>query len=310
MKKELSPAFSPETLFSKSKVYINRALRSKNLDINDEFLLWSSLALELLAKSSLSSIHPALIADPTHSQSLFSACGHPISSEVRTITAKTLFDRLTHVSKLFDKRIQEFCNHFAQKRNIEIHSGESPFGGSDLEQLESKFWHAASIILSIQNKDLNDWITESESQSTKQKLINAKRAIELSVKEKIEHAKENFSNRTKGKELNKQIEKIDHYETSKKLRFYYDGEKRHGCPACATEGVLAGTQYDDELHNDIDDEYLTEYILKWYNSEEFYCPMCDLHLIGTQEIEATQLPSEFSLIEERDYDFYPDYGND
>ena len=47
-------------------MYALWAFRSKKGGDVDEYQLWSSLALELLGKAALASIHPSLVADPTH----------------------------------------------------------------------------------------------------------------------------------------------------------------------------------------------------------------------------------------------------
>lgn len=154
MSNSTNPALHEEALYAKSQVYIAKGLRAKANGDLDEYQLWASLALELLAKSSLSSIHPALVADPMHYQSLFAACGYQISPDIKTITAKTLFPRLGHVSRRFDFRVQSFCEQLSLRRNSEIHSGESPFSGMKAEAWEKKYWHAVEVILEIQRKGL------------------------------------------------------------------------------------------------------------------------------------------------------------
>ena len=205
MSKRISPAFLPESLFAKSKVYISRGLRAKNENIMDEYQLWASLALELLAKSTLSNVHPALVADPTHYQSLFSACGHPLSPDVKTITAKTLFERLSHISKDFDKRIQKFCEQLALRRNSEIHSGESPFSGMSAKAWESKFWHAAHIILELQNKELEQWLGAEGAQAARQVLVDANKAITMMVETRVAHAAEDFEAKHKSKKKREEL---------------------------------------------------------------------------------------------------------
>ena len=312
---EISPAFSPNTLFTKSKVYMSRGLRAKHAGVMDEYQLWASLALELLAKSSLSNVHPALVADPSHYQSLFAACGHPLSPEVKTITAKTLFERLSHISKSFDKRIQKFCEQLALRRNSEIHSGESPFSGMSSEAWEAKFWHAAHMILEIQNKELEQWLGANEAQAPRQILNEAKEAIAMMVKTRIAHALEDFKltykSEKKREELinaSKQAKSWGHYD---RFSFSTDNFQLHECPGCKGMGVVGGTQYDEEISEDQDlDDPFTEYVDITYATEEFVCLVCELHLLGSQEISATELPDEFYDTEEREREFEPDYGND
>ncbi len=315
MSRRISPAFAEEALFSKSKIYMARGLRAKNEDVLDEYQLWASLALELLAKSSLSTIHPALVADPTHYQSLFSACGHPLSPDVKTITAKTLFERLSHVSKEFDKRIQKFCEQQALRRNSEIHSGESPFSGMSPDAWEAKFWHAAYTLLAIQNKELEQWLGADEAQAPRQLLKDAREAISMMVQTRIDHALEDFKSTHKSEKKREEI-----IEASKKARpwghydkfdYSVDGYELHECPACGGMGVIGGTQYDEEISNDQDpNDPFTEYVDITYATEEFACLVCELHLRGAQEIHASSLPDEFYETEEREREFEPDYGND
>ena len=130
-----------ETLYGKSQVYIHRGLRAKNSKQYDEYQLWASLALELLAKSSLSRIHPAMVADPEHHESIFAACGQPISPDIKTITAKTLFKRISKLLPKFDQRSKNFCEQLALRRNSEIHSGESPFSGMAIAAWENQYCH-------------------------------------------------------------------------------------------------------------------------------------------------------------------------
>ena len=117
--------FERDALFAKSIVFIKRALAHRDGNRQDEFQLWAALALELLGKSTLAAIHPALIADPGNVASMFAACGRPISTTAKTIPAKTVFARLRHLDKKFDDKTETFCNAIAMRRNAELHSGEA-----------------------------------------------------------------------------------------------------------------------------------------------------------------------------------------
>ena len=315
MNKEVSPAFSTDALFSKSKIYMGRGLRAKNVNDMEEYQLWASLALELLAKSTLSNLHPALVADPTHYQSLFSACGHPLSPDVKTITAKTLFERLLHISKKFDKRIQHFCEQQALRRNSEIHSGESPFSGMSPDAWEAKYWHAAHILLELQKKDLEQWLGADKSQAPKQLLSETQNAIAMMVKTKFDHALDDFrkehKNESKRKEAIELSKKEKHWGHFERFNFFVDNYQLDECPVCGGDGVLGGTQYDEEISEEQDpDDPFVEYVDITYVTDEFVCLACNLHLQGSQEIHASTLPDEFYDTEEREREFEPDYGND
>nr|VFJ93922.1 MAG: hypothetical protein BECKLFY1418A_GA0070994_103520 [Candidatus Kentron sp. LFY] len=316
MSKTVNPALHPEALYAKSQVYISKGLRAKRSGELDEYQLWASLALELLAKSSLSSsIHPALIADPQHYQSLFAACGHPLSPDIKTITAKTLFPRLTHVSKRFDTRVQKFCEQLSLRRNSELHSGESPFSGMKTEAWEKKYWHAIAVILEIQEKGLEQWLGAEDSKAPKQILENTDAAIKMAVQTRISHAREDFE--TAHKNIEKRAEYVQNnectrvYSHRKEFDINIDSFELSDCPSCGAKGVLGGMFWEEEVCDEIDqDDPFVEYVDKIYLSEEFLCKVCGLHLLGFKEIEASPLPEEFHEFDERKREFEPDYGND
>src|SRR3569832_2031077 len=81
IKRQDSPALSPDALFAKSQTYIARALAAKGRSDLGEYQFWASLALELLGKSALAQIHPCLIADPQSSISIFAAAGVAIGTD-------------------------------------------------------------------------------------------------------------------------------------------------------------------------------------------------------------------------------------
>ena len=70
-KGQVPAAITKEGLIAKSRIYIQRAFRAKLADDLDEYQLWASLALELLGKAALAGIHPSLVVDPNHYESLF-----------------------------------------------------------------------------------------------------------------------------------------------------------------------------------------------------------------------------------------------
>jgi hypothetical protein len=156
--KPVPAALTKEGLLGKSKLYIRRAFRAREAEEFDEYQLWASLAVELLGKAALAGIHPSLVADPTHFESLSAASGLHIGVDLKTITAKTLYTRLRHVTKYFDTRVQEFCDQLSLRRNAELHSGEAPFQQMRLEVWEGQYWHAAQIILDVMKSSLDEWL--------------------------------------------------------------------------------------------------------------------------------------------------------
>jgi hypothetical protein len=193
---QLAAALSADALLGKSKAYIARALAAKGRKSMGEYPLWASLALELLGKSALAAVHPCLIADPQSFVSLFAAAGMNVGTDIKTITTKTLFERLTHVTKRFDKRTQEFCENMSLKRNAELHSGEAPFEAS-LPSWEGRFWHTAQIILEACDQTIESWLGADQARAPKELLSEYVHAVEEAAKVRVETAAELFASWTK-----------------------------------------------------------------------------------------------------------------
>jgi hypothetical protein len=321
----MNPALSSDALFAKSQVYVHRAFRAQAESDFEEYQLWASLALELLGKAALARVHPALVADPQHFESLFAACGRPISPDVKTIAAKTLFARIGHLEKSFDSRRQRFCTQMSIRRNAELHSGESPFSGMSPEVWEPEFWGTIEVLLQLQEQTLDSWLGAEGAKAPSALLERAKKAREWAVNDRIRRSSDDFI--SKYKDPMKRAEVIENSKSFQwwehRGRFYLSADEAtsHPCPACGATAALLGAFWSEEII-DTDETYYwsegddlpqTDYyetVEKAFSVEEFYCPTCELHFFGTAEIEAAGLPEDFTTTEERERQFEDDYGND
>ena len=78
-----------DDLFTKAQLYIDRGYR--NLEDHSTFAHWNLLALELLARSAIASIHPVLVANPNDVKSLYYAVGRKDLCEFpRSIPARNI----------------------------------------------------------------------------------------------------------------------------------------------------------------------------------------------------------------------------
>lgn len=320
MKATTNPALERDALYAKSQVYIRRGLRAQADKDTEEYQLWASLALELLGKAALAKVHPALVADPTHYQSLFAACGRQLSPDIKTITAKTLFERLSHIEKDFDSRHQKFCEQMALRRNAELHSGESPFSGMSAEAWEREFWGAIEIVLGMQDETLESWLGAEDSKAPAKIIEQAEEALQWAVKHRITRCKEDFE-----KKLQDPKRRQETIEESIKLTwndYTWDGRDRCTCPSCRSSGFLGGTLWNEEViesdpgwqdYGPDGEEYgepPSEVVEKTFTVETFVCPVCGLRLYGKNEIAKADLPEEFSSREAREREFEEEYGND
>ncbi|UPT63436.1 MAG: hypothetical protein M0D54_02405 [Hyphomonadaceae bacterium JAD_PAG50586_4] len=306
------PALFAEALYSKSRVYIQRALARKDANDLDEYQLWASLALELLGKAALSRVHPCLIADPTHYQSMFAAAGVPTSTDIKTITAKTLFERLGHLSAPFDESVRNFCNAIAQRRNAELHSGDAPFKVMKLGAWEAAYWHACDLIVKYSGSTLEEWLGADQAKAPQTLLKHATEALKDAVEERISKAKTVFLARKKADQVSALAEAEGKEAFHYTKLFATDGDATWAvaCPACSGRAHISGFEVYEEITQDGDGEYeFWESVEKTFSPKEFRCPVCALALNGYAEMKAAKLDADHVTTEEREMVYEPDYGN-
>ena len=305
-------AITKEGLLSKSRVYIHRAFRAKLAGGLDEYQLWASLALELLGKAALAQIHPSLVVDPNHYQSLFAASGVNISTDVKTINAGTLYKRLGHLSKYFDSKVLEFCDSISLRRNAELHSGELPFHQMRLEAWEGRYWQAAQIIGALLDTSLEEWIGADNAKAPKELLQEIENATLEAARRRVAQAGEHFAARPK-KEREEQLKLSEQKVARNYPGLFHSGldhEWAVKCPACTARAFLGGLEYGEEvLDTTPGEDAWEEEVEKYYGAEEFRCPTCGLHLDNRPEIEAAGIDADHTETETRERDYEPDYGN-
>ena len=311
-------AFDDNALFAKSQLYISRGYKAFQAKDLEEYQLWAALALELLGKSTLAWVSPTLVADPQCVESLFAACGLSKSVDVKSITASTLIKRLGKLSKSFDHRAEKFCTSLTLRRNSEIHSGESPFSAMELKKWENQFWHAIEIMLRMQEKSLDDWLSPKDASEKKKLLHDVQAAREKAIAARIENCKKDFIEKFKGnpEEMKKVIEnsKSQPSVTFSGRFSNSDAVENEECPACTGFALVGGVMWHEEVvdmdYDPYSDSPPIESVEATYSIEEFWCPYCGLKFDGVEEIAAAGVSSEFSRVSDREMEFEPDYGND
>ena len=309
----LQPALDFDAIFGKAKVYVRKALARKEGGETDEYQLWASLALELLGKAMLAKIHPSLIVDPTHYESLFAASRINISTDIKTITAKTLFERLRHIVPSFDEAVKKFCTLISLRRNAELHSGETPFRTMHLDSWEAQYWHASQVILEHMGASLEDWLGASQAEASKAIIKHAAEAKRQAVTVRLERARESFGAKKKAdrESLLRDAESRSAFHYKNLFTLSGDHEWECKCPACGGKAFFAGIRVDEDVVDTYGDECgAWEQVETYYSGEQFRCPVCNLFLDGSDEIEYADLAAKHSEIDEREMEYEPDYGND
>ena len=121
-KKPVPLALANEALLAKSKLYAKRSLEAKEAGLDVEYQLWVAMALELLAKAQLASIHPSLVVETDNTNSLLEANGISTSTVIKTITAYVAYARLKHTVPHFSTPVHDECNSALRRSASFLHS--------------------------------------------------------------------------------------------------------------------------------------------------------------------------------------------
>ena len=243
---------------------------------------------------------------------MFVAAGINVTTDVKTITAKTLFERLGHLVPRFDKAVQKFCTDIAERRNAELHSADLPFRGMHLDAWEARYWHACDTILHQMGASLEQWLGAVDARAPRQLLDEAANALKSAVKLRIEAATKQFETRKKAERehLTAEAELCAPQHQMRIFKGRYDHIWTESCPACKCRAFVTGEQTGEEISEERDEHAIWEIVDREFVGEEFRCPTCDLTLMGSDEIVAAGLSYIHVDQQEREMEYEPEYGND
>jgi hypothetical protein len=311
----MQSGFEADNLWAKSKIYFDKALVARDEQDDASFHLWSAIALELLGKAALATIHPALVADPSDIKSLLAACGISTTTQLKSITAKTVFERLKTTCREFDGKRADECMAMMNRRNAELHSGQTPTLGLNQKQWVPVFWKNVSLLLATQTRTLEELLGPNEALRVEAILQDSRETGRQTVLARIERRRQEFKDRCpKGsQQLKDARRRADQRPEPISLGDFKYQEVE--CPACKLPAWLEGEEWNRETIDTIVDEdedwggYF-DVVLVTYGVERFECPECSLDLRGQEEVAIAGLPTDFEERVEEDPDYEPDFGND
>ena len=303
-------SFSPELLWTKARVFINRAMDPGDLRSFDEQALWASLSLELLAKAALSRVSPLLIAEPTtDGANLLAASGLiPGEAVFTSVRAKTLYARCARAFQPFSG---EIANKITFARNEYLHGGLVGFGAVPARVWWPQFWAQANVLVTALDKDLDDFVGASRVPIVEAYLLQNVRYIEERTESLIERARQRFEQLEAGT-LPERIAAEWRRRPNPSAGLSYTAPR--DCPACGFKDALVEGDFISHTETeyeqlDVDDFDVT--ITHEVVAERFSCPRCHLVLEGTEFVQQANIDTEvFVEGDLSDYDYEPDYGND
>ncbi|MFD1199152.1 hypothetical protein ACFQ3K_12635 [Brucella gallinifaecis] len=276
--------FDPEALYAKAVRYI------QNMDEYDsdkwEYALWSSLALEFLARAALANVSPALLAeaDKNGSNLYFSLGFTPFEERFspRSIAISEVFKRLSGILPEFTKEHESFGVVHTGRRNAELHTGELAFEGIRGSTWQPRFYQTCQILLTSMGIPLDEFLGEDEAEVAR-KLIDAAadegaKAVrgDVEAHKKVWNAKPEHERAT--------------LQTQASVWATRQSGHRVDCPSCASTALVLGEPVSAPTQKLDDDEIIET---QEYLPTHFECVACGLKIAGLSKLAAVGLSDRY-----------------
>jgi hypothetical protein len=283
--------WSYDSLYTKAQVSMERAfLADRNSSL---FPFWASLGLELIARATLSKIHPALISDPREGNNILHAFGYGSSKEPpKTIGAKTIFLRLQVIIPTFTKDDEKFCQSFINMRNEELHTGTPIFEDYPTNSWLTKFYKATKILLEFQGKTLEDFIGKQESEIAEHMISEFKEELIAKVFEKIKKYRDVHNDLEKAeREIKEAVSPklLSEYVLKEKL---YGKSKKVKCPSCNVDALLIG-KFISQSEPKVNEDVIT--VSNNMLPIELKCFACGIKLTSNGELSVANYGGQFAI---------------
>ncbi|MDE2577764.1 MAG: hypothetical protein KGL46_03070 [Hyphomicrobiales bacterium] len=289
MKKSISPgntpaSYDPEALYLKAERYIQQM---GEFDSDAwQYALWSSLALEFLARAALANVSPALIADTDKSwSSLYHALGFTPTEErfaPKSITVNEVFKRLTAIFPAFAKEHESFGVQHTGRRNAELHSGELAFDGVKGSSWQPRFYQTCEVLLTSMGVTLEDFLGQDEAKVARKLITAAADESAKSVKGEVDaHKKVWFSKPNNDRKT---------LITQASVWATRQAGHRVDCPACTSQALVWGEPV-SAAQQRLSDGAITE--SQEFLPNRFECVACGMKINGLSRLAVIGLSDRY-----------------
>lgn len=286
--------WSTDSLYNKAKLYAQRA-HDEPVD-SSLFGFWMSLSLELLARSALAQIHPALLADPREPDNIQYAFGINPKKLPKSIQAKTVFARCSVFIGDFTDKMSGHCLIMTDRRNAELHTGEAAFEGIDNSKWLPATYEVIEVLLKHVGRDFKDFLGEDHGAFAAETLRDRRDTIIREVQEKIASARKFFDGADSEWKAQRAAAVAAGLGDILKLGRTH---RKCKCPSCGNDAVLSGEILArSPARIDESGGAITREARVLPNS--LNCPFCKLNLSGYQELREAQLGNIYSIEEQED----------
>lgn len=272
-------------LWNKAKLFMGQA--NEHDQGSPEFALNAALALECLARSALTKVHPVLNADPREDVNILYACGYSFAKP-RSLPAHSVYIRLEKIIDGFQKQHREVCEFLALLRNAYLHTADLPYENLGTEKWLARFYETVSILHDFLGQPLSDFLGKSGATMANEIIKTLNESVLSNVKSRIAAHNRVFASKSDAEK-----KKLLDAASSIMAGPSYN-QCACTCPACNARAIITGTRFkelpeqyaDGELYNEV--EYL---------AAGFKCGACELSFISIEEIAHAGLRTHFKKVE-------------
>ena len=274
-----------QPLFAKAKAYFARAFDERD---NDElFGLWCSFGLELLARSAVASISPALLAEPEpdHAQLLHvfgRGRGQPKS--IGTSKVVSLCGRLFPG---FTKEDGLAVLALTNRRNEELHSASTAFATYPSKDWLQGFYRVCNSLTLAMGESIESLFGTEHAKSVRDAIHANENEVRDRVLKRIAAYRSVFEGRPSSEQAAARQSAANEAEC-------YHRRTLATCPACGAQSLILGRVFGPQ-HTQLVQDGIQ--IQQEIIPSGFQCNSCRLELIGYPELHAAGIGGRYFWID-------------
>ena len=282
-----------DSLYNKSKDFVRKGLEHQD-PISTEVPLWCILGLELLARATLSRKNPALLADPKEDISILSACGYPGNTAAKSLSASKVFQRCEAVCEGFLREDRLRCVEWLNWRNVELHTGSSPFNGLKKGAWQPQFFRICDILLGENETNLKEFVGRPHTAVAIRMIEGLNDEKKKEAHDRVKEQKAKFA----AIDVQTRLERIgtgstkaenvpEIFETPKGVRV---ARKVIQCPSCEGKAIIVAAPIRSSSPRDDRGKLVQE---NTWLPVILRCECCKLKLVGHAYVSALGLGEQF-----------------
>jgi hypothetical protein len=275
-----------DPLWAKARLFFERA--SSEPRDTPEFGLWCSLGLELLARATLASISPTLLAEPDRDHKFLLHALDRGSETVprRSIRTAQVFSLCHLLFPTFSKDDLNTANALVNRRNEELHSGAAAFDEYPTTQWLAGFYRACKSLSTAMGESLGTLFGEDEAKAAAEMLDEAAQEVRRQTLNKITDHRAGFEGKPK-----EERDALAAAAEVEGLQLATQRRHRVACPACQSVATVQGRPFGkDHITHNADEIVVRQSV----SPTSFSCSACGLKLDGYTDLDVAGLGGHYT----------------